>query len=258
MTELTSAGIEMTKGEESDSCDWSDQVQELEMTLSHAFMAEVDEKRSEESNYRDAKRKIDEITLKLNQVKTELSKTKVRVEKYDYSSNMVANIIVVQYRGKRVNGIGYNLGHEFSVELVSLMIDPNLKNMNYSDDSKICAEKLSTSGQADEKEKISARNSTDSPTVVLRNHKFSISKVNYVGSFKLINIKPNDMVQNFKAKFAKSADDVKRNEKLSKENENASCSTITEEVQRQPVVITEQIISLQFGNRASDPTGLDD
>ncbi|KAL8226595.1 hypothetical protein R6Q57_016427 [Mikania cordata] len=33
--------------QESDSYDWSDQVQELEMTLSHAFMAEVEEKRTE-------------------------------------------------------------------------------------------------------------------------------------------------------------------------------------------------------------------
>ena len=33
--------------QETDSYDWSDQVQELELTLSHAFMAEVDDKQKE-------------------------------------------------------------------------------------------------------------------------------------------------------------------------------------------------------------------
>ncbi|KAD5508037.1 hypothetical protein E3N88_15740 [Mikania micrantha] len=111
--------------QESDAYDWSDQVQELEVTLSHAFMAKVDEKRYEEtenlcsiscienvfkyrshnealikekldaerrdisklkellsdkeSNYRDAKHRIAKITLELEQAKTELSQTNIRV-----------------------------------------------------------------------------------------------------------------------------------------------------------------------------------
>ncbi|KAD4385632.1 hypothetical protein E3N88_25801 [Mikania micrantha] len=40
-----------------------------------------------------------------------------------------------------------DLGHEFSVEPVSLTIDPELKNINYSDNFELCAEKLSSSGQ---------------------------------------------------------------------------------------------------------------
>ncbi|KAL8226622.1 hypothetical protein R6Q57_016454, partial [Mikania cordata] len=61
-----------------------------------------------ESHYRAAKSKIDELTLELNQIKTKLSKTKITIEKYDYSSNVVASMINAQYRGKRTNGIGYS------------------------------------------------------------------------------------------------------------------------------------------------------
>ena len=144
--------------QETDSYDWSDQVQELELTLSHAFMAEVDDKQKEvtenlcstscidkvfkyrshneslikevtklkyfnseflknegifkrklevegrdvarlkellsdkESNYRDARRKIDELTLELDQVKIQLSKTSVKCDKFDYSSKVVENM----------------------------------------------------------------------------------------------------------------------------------------------------------------------
>ncbi|KAL8196666.1 hypothetical protein R6Q57_024631 [Mikania cordata] len=117
--------------QESDAYDLSDEVQELEMSLSHAFIAEVDEKHNDvtenkleaerhgisklkellsdkESNYWDAQRRIDEITLELNQVKTGLSKTNIRAEKYDYTSNLVANIINVEVRGRKGKGLGYS------------------------------------------------------------------------------------------------------------------------------------------------------
>ncbi|KAL8224140.1 hypothetical protein R6Q57_019615, partial [Mikania cordata] len=165
-----------------------------------------------ESHYRAVKSRIDEITLELNQVKTELTKTK------DDECSL----------SKRINGLGYSeaehpfnhnyssmptfnkffddsiskldFGHEFLIDsnkLVSLTIDPNLKDMNCFDDSEICAENLSTSNQVDEQLERRARKRTNYP-VVLNNSKFFVSKIDYVGNFKTINIKPNEMIPNFK------------------------------------------------------------
>ncbi|KAL8211292.1 hypothetical protein R6Q57_005729 [Mikania cordata] len=182
------------------------------MTLNHAFMAEVEEKRTKaerrdisklkellsdkDSNYGDAKRRIDEISLELNQVKTYLSKTKIKVEKYDYSSNLVAGMINSQVREKRVTGLGYSeveppfnhnyssmprintsiddlifksdRGHEFTTgsnKPASLIVDPDLTNMNCFDDYEVCVEKLSVIGQDEEKEDRSARKSTNCSVV---------------------------------------------------------------------------------------------
>ncbi|KAL8205682.1 hypothetical protein R6Q57_009233 [Mikania cordata] len=79
-------------------------------------------------------------------------------------------------------------GHEFTTgsnEQVSLTIDPDLTNMNCSDDSK-----------DEDKEEISARKSTDC-SVVFNKSKFSIPKIDYVGKFETISIKPSEMIKKF-------------------------------------------------------------
>ncbi|KAL8229789.1 hypothetical protein R6Q57_014689 [Mikania cordata] len=112
--------------QETDSYDWSDQVQELELTLSHAFMAEVDEKQNEElfsdkeSNYRDARHQMDELTSELEHLKSQLSKSKIQVDKYEYASTVVANMIDVQCRRKVTIGIGFTevkppFNHNYSI-----------------------------------------------------------------------------------------------------------------------------------------------
>ncbi|KAL8214193.1 hypothetical protein R6Q57_003642 [Mikania cordata] len=92
-----------------------------------------------------------------------------------------------------------DLGHEFSTgssKPVSLTIDHELKDMNCSDDSEICAEKLSS----------------------------SVPKIDYVGKFETIS-----------TKFVKNDANVKKNCALktkvapSKENENKLYSTINKE-----------------------------
>ncbi|KAL8217913.1 hypothetical protein R6Q57_021286 [Mikania cordata] len=102
--------------------------------------------------------------------------------------------------------------------------------MNCFDDSEICAEKLSSSGQVDEKEERSARKSTHC-YVVLNKSNFSVPKIDYIGKFETVNIKRNKMVQNFKTKFVKTYVDAKYNCVLkkccSKIHENKLHSTIT-------------------------------
>ncbi|KAD3640176.1 hypothetical protein E3N88_29399 [Mikania micrantha] len=131
-----------------------------------------------ESNYRDAKRQIAKITLELEQVKTGLSKTKIRVEKYDYSSNLVAKMIDVEIRGREPMGLGYSevkppFNHNYSImpkinksvddlllksdrmceftigsdKPVSLTVDPILSDLNRSNDSEVCVEDLSVSSR---------------------------------------------------------------------------------------------------------------
>ncbi|KAL8215872.1 hypothetical protein R6Q57_022709 [Mikania cordata] len=69
--------------QETDSYDWIDQVQELEMTLSHAFMDEVDDKCN-----KDAWRRIDSLSSELEQAKAQLSKAKIRADKHEYSKTL--------------------------------------------------------------------------------------------------------------------------------------------------------------------------
>ncbi|KAD6796331.1 hypothetical protein E3N88_07227 [Mikania micrantha] len=208
------------------------------MTLSHAFMAEVDDKRNEvienlcsisciekvfkyrshnealikeellsdkESNYRDAKCRIEEITLELDQVKTWLSKPKIRAEKYDYSDNLVASMLR--------SGEGSQRGlviHEFTTgsnKPVSLTVDPILSDLKHSDDSKVYVEGLSVSGQSEKKEERSAGRSTYC-LVSSNNSQFSVPKVDFVGKFETICIKPNEMIKKFWTQFVKTDMDV--------------------------------------------------
>ncbi|KAL8224053.1 hypothetical protein R6Q57_019528 [Mikania cordata] len=295
-------------------------VQELEMTLSHTFMVEVDDKRNEvtenlcstsciekvfkyrrnfnseflnneeifkkkldaerrdisklkellsdkESSYWDAKRQIEEITLELNQVKTKLSKTKIRAKKYDYSSNLGAKMINVEIRGREATRLGYSevkppFNHNYSImpkintsvddlllksdrrhefttgsnKPVSLTVDPILSDLNHSDDSEVCAEGLIVSGQSEEMENETAGRSTDC-SVSSNKSQFLVPKVDFVGKFQTINIKPNEMIKNFRTKFVKTDVDVKNkcvlksNVSPFKEKVNTAYSTITREIE---------------------------
>ncbi|KAL8224191.1 hypothetical protein R6Q57_019666 [Mikania cordata] len=67
-------------------------------------MAEVENKHKllsdKEYNYRDARRRIDELSSDLEQPETQLSKTKTIADKYEYSSTVMAKMIDVHHRRK--------------------------------------------------------------------------------------------------------------------------------------------------------------
>ncbi|KAL8199663.1 hypothetical protein R6Q57_013231 [Mikania cordata] len=58
-------------------------------------------------NYQEAWRRIDELSSELEHVKTQLSKTKIQDDKYEYESTIVANMIDVQCRRKEKIGLGF-------------------------------------------------------------------------------------------------------------------------------------------------------
>ncbi|KAL8229696.1 hypothetical protein R6Q57_014596 [Mikania cordata] len=91
-------------------------------------MAEVDDKRNEVTENlcstscieKDARHQIVELSSELEQVKTHLSKTKIKSEKYEYSSTVVANMIDVQSRRKEKIGFGFTevkppFNHNYSI-----------------------------------------------------------------------------------------------------------------------------------------------
>ncbi|KAL8211270.1 hypothetical protein R6Q57_005707 [Mikania cordata] len=130
----------LSLGKETDSYDWSDQVQELEMTLSHAFMAEVDEKSNEVREKRGKGLGYKECEPPFN---------------HNYSSmpriNTSVDDLVLQS----------DRAFELPTEPVSLIVDP----MFVSDDSEICADSLSDAGLRDkDEEKVlgGAQNDIDS------------------------------------------------------------------------------------------------
>ncbi|KAD4180306.1 hypothetical protein E3N88_28897 [Mikania micrantha] len=275
--------------QETDSYDWSDQVQELELTLSHAFMAEVDDKQKEvtenlcstscinkvfkyrshneslikelnklkyfnseflknegifkrkleaesrdvarlkellsdkESNYREARRKIDELTLELDQVKSQLSKSSIKCERFDYSSKVLENMTSMRFREKRGSGIGYSecappfnqnyscmprintsiddleldssYACDFPTEPVVISADPVI-----TDDSEVCAEKLSVAGLKEEKVERSAGRSTDCSSSTSKS--FFVPTIDLNRKFDEINININDMPKHFQKTFA--------------------------------------------------------
>ncbi|KAL8209029.1 hypothetical protein R6Q57_008441 [Mikania cordata] len=170
--------------------DWSDQVQELEMTLSNAFMTGVDEKS--------------------NEVKSQLSKTSVICEKYDYSSKVLENMVSIQYREKKGKCLGYQeceppFNHnyssmprintsvdelvlqsdhafEFPIEPVSLTVD----TMFVYDDSEVCADSLILTGLTEKEAGRSAGRSTDYSTSSSKSH--FVPNTYFVGIFETIKI----------------------------------------------------------------------
>ncbi|KAL8225885.1 hypothetical protein R6Q57_018442 [Mikania cordata] len=91
---------------------------------------------------------------------------------------------------------------------VQLAADPVLTELNDSDNSDVCAESLSISGSKEKKEQKSANRSTDCSTSHNKSHFVPI--VDFVGRFESITVKPNEMIKDFKTKFAKINDDVKK------------------------------------------------
>ncbi|KAD4385615.1 hypothetical protein E3N88_25784 [Mikania micrantha] len=274
--------------QETDSYDWSDQVQELELTLSHAFMAEVDDKQKEvtenlcstscihkvfkyrshneslikevtklkyfnseflknegvfkrkleaegrdvarlkellsdkESNYRDARRKIDELTLELDQVKTQLSKTSVKCEKFDYSSKVLENMHAKINTSVDDLELDSDRACDFPTKPVILTVDPVMTN-----DSEVCAEKLSVTASEEKEVERSARRSTDCSTSTSQSSFVPIT--DFVGKFDEINIKPNDMLKSFQKTFAINHVSQSTSSPLTKQAALAHSTVIKEE-----------------------------
>ncbi|KAL8205677.1 hypothetical protein R6Q57_009228 [Mikania cordata] len=174
-----------------------------------------------ESNYRDPRCQIDEISLELEKSKTELSKTKIIVEKYEYVSNVVAKLVDVENRGKETIGLGFtkcvddlllklDRWFEFtsgSSKQVPLIADPVLTDSNSSENSEVCAESSSVTGRREKEEERSASRSTNCSTSSSKSH--FVPKVDFVERFETIKIKPNEMFKNFKTNFVNTSDDVK-------------------------------------------------
>ncbi|KAL8211268.1 hypothetical protein R6Q57_005705 [Mikania cordata] len=120
-----------------------------------------------ESSYEDAKPQIVEITSELEQAKTELSKTNIRVDKYDYSSTMVAKLIDFEIRETEPTGLGYSetdRRFEFTTSSSkpnSLTADPVLTDLNSSDNPEVCVESLSVTSRSVKKGERSAVRSTN-------------------------------------------------------------------------------------------------
>ncbi|KAL8216002.1 hypothetical protein R6Q57_022839 [Mikania cordata] len=108
------------------------------MTLSRAFVAEVDDKRNE----------VTENLFSTSCVE-KLSKAKIKDDKYEYSSTVVANMIDVQNRRKEKIWLGFTKKSDRNFEFTtscnkpaSLTADPVLTDLNNSDNSEVCAESL--------------------------------------------------------------------------------------------------------------------
>ncbi|KAL8217988.1 hypothetical protein R6Q57_021361, partial [Mikania cordata] len=244
--------------QETYSYDWSDQVKELELTLSHAFMAEkvfkygshnedlikevtklkyfnseflkneelfkkkLDAERRDisqlkellsdkESNYRDARRHIDELTSELEHLKTQLSKTKIHAEKYEYASTLVASMVYFQCRKREKIGIVFTVllksdrRYDFatgSSKPVPLTANPVETDLNISDDSEACADSLNDTGLRGKNEERSVGRSIDCSTS-FRTSSF-IPKTDFVGRYYEIKIKPNEIFKNFNSTFGKN------------------------------------------------------
>ncbi|KAL8218055.1 hypothetical protein R6Q57_021428 [Mikania cordata] len=178
------------KVSESDAYDWSDQVQELEMTLSHALMAKVADMHNEGR---------EPTRLDYSEVKPPFNHTYSIMPKINKS---VDDLLLKSDRS-----------YEFTTSSnkpVSLTLDPILSDLNHSDDFEVCAEGLSVSGQSKEEEKRSARRRTNC-SVSSNKSQFSIPKVRFVGKFETITVKLNEMIKNFRTKFVKTDLDIQSN-----------------------------------------------
>ena len=108
--------------------------------------------------YRDANKRLNETTLKLNETVSKLSFAKINVDKFNLSSKMVEKMINAQLHGKTKGGIGYHeeeppfnsnytsfpqdIDEIESLNPESLGVDPITKDMNCSNKSESFAEKL--------------------------------------------------------------------------------------------------------------------
>ncbi|KAL8217967.1 hypothetical protein R6Q57_021340 [Mikania cordata] len=91
-----------------------------------------------------------------------------------------------------------------------LTVDPILSDLNRPDDSEVCAEYLSVSGRSEEEEERSAGRSTYCSASSSKSH-FSVPKIDFVGKFEIIKIKPNEMIKNFRTNFVKTETGSKLN-----------------------------------------------
>ncbi|KAL8200117.1 hypothetical protein R6Q57_011456, partial [Mikania cordata] len=190
-----------------------------------------------ESNYRVARRKIDELTLELEQVKTQLSKTSVGCEKYDYSSKLLENMVCIQYQEKRGKGLCDKeceppFNHNYSsMPRINTSVDDLVLQSEHAFEfptepvSLIIV--LSVIGLREkEKERIDGR-STYCSTSSNKSH--FVPNTNFVGKFVTINIKPNEIFKCFKTTFVKIDDDVLEYDSSPLKHVNSAHSTITKE-----------------------------
>ena len=186
--------------------------------------------------YRDSKKRIDEITLKLNKTETELSLTKITVEKFNLSSKVVEDMINSQLHGKDKSGIGFKeveppFNHNYSSmphssekdqdmvygtgcqpssssekELyVPLTVDPEIPCVNVADAFESCAEKVILTG--DNCGEVRPSKSKFVPSV-FRNS--SVVKTSVFEKNKLSTAECDKMRNDFKRKFVKPITDSER------------------------------------------------
>ncbi|KAL8217987.1 hypothetical protein R6Q57_021360 [Mikania cordata] len=92
------------------------------------------------SNRRDARRRIEELTSELENIKSQLSKTKIHADKYEYASTAVANMIDVQCRRKEKIGLSFtkvkpSFNHNYSImPNINTSVDDLLMSTNDDDD----------------------------------------------------------------------------------------------------------------------------
>ncbi|KAL8209149.1 hypothetical protein R6Q57_008561 [Mikania cordata] len=203
-----------------------------------------------------------------------------QVDKYDYSSNVVARLVDFENRGRETIGLGYTkvkppFNHNYSImpkinksvddlllksdrkfELttgsnkpVSLTTDPVLTNLDGSDNPEVCVEILCVTVRSKEKEEKSACRSTHCSISSSKSH--FVPKVDFVGKFEIIKIKPNEMFKNFKANFVKTGDDIKNKYVL-----ESNSSPLTEKVnQAYSTITTEAYSNLNPNYEPYVPTG---
>ncbi|KAL8197803.1 hypothetical protein R6Q57_024177 [Mikania cordata] len=150
-----------------------------------------------------------------------------------------------------------DLAHEFPSMSVQLTVDPVMSNI--SDDSQICAEKLSVTGSEEKEEERSAGRSRNHSTS--SNSSYFVPKTDFVVKFDEINIKPNEMLKHFKKTFAKNCASKLNSSPLTKQAAPAR-STVTKETGSQlnpncepyvPTISLEQVsTSLSSGQSNCD------
>ncbi|KAL8214151.1 hypothetical protein R6Q57_003600 [Mikania cordata] len=199
-----------------------------------------------ESNYRDAGRRIDELTAELEYLKTQLSKTKFHANKYEYAITAVASMVDFPCRKKEKIRLGFTavtppFNHNYSImpninisfddllmksermfdfttgsnKSVPLIADPVETDPYISNNSEVCVDSLNDIGLWGKNEERSSWKSTEFPSSS-RKSSF-IPKTYFVGRFDEIKIKPNEMFRNFNSTFAKNVDVNKAHSMITKE-----------------------------------------
>ncbi|KAL8211335.1 hypothetical protein R6Q57_005772 [Mikania cordata] len=137
-----------------------------------------------------------------------------------------------------------DLAHEFPIVPVQLTV---AVLSNISDDSEICAEKLSVTGSEEKEEERSAGRSTNRSTSSYSS--YFVPKIDFVGKFDEIKIKTNEMLKHFKKTFAKNCTSRLNSSPLTEQAAPGS-STVTKETSSQlnpncepyvPTVSLEQV-----------------